>query len=205
MPFNHPILCCPLLFLLLVFPSTRVFSNESALCIRWPKYWNISFNISPSNEYSGLISFRIDWFDLLAVQGTLKRLLQHHISKASILWRSAFYIVQLSHPQMTTSKAIVLTIWTFVGRVRSLLFNALSKFVIAFLPRSKQPHGQYSPWNFPGQNTGVGSLSLFQGIFPTQGSNPGLPHCRWILYQLNQKGSPRLLELVAYPFSSRSS
>ena len=121
-----------------------------------------------------------------------------------------FFGIQLSlwsnsHPYMTTGKTTALTRWIFASKVMSLLFNILSRLVRAFLPRSKQPHGQYSPWNFPGQNTGVGSLSLFQGIFPTQGSNPGLPHCRWILYQLNQKGSPRLLELVAYPFSSRSS
>jgi len=119
MPSNHLILCCPLLLPPSIFPSTRVFSNESALLIRWPKYWSFSFNISPSNEYSGLISFRIDWLDLLAVQGTLKSLLQHHSSKASILWCSAFFIVQLSHPYMTTGKIIALTRWTFVGKVMS--------------------------------------------------------------------------------------
>ena len=117
MPSNHLILCCPLLLLPAVFPSIRVFSNESALPIRWPKYWSFSFNISPSNEYSGLISLRIDWLDLLAVQGTLKSLLQHHSSKASILWHSAFFTVQLSHPYMTTGKTIALTRWTFVGKV----------------------------------------------------------------------------------------
>ena len=136
MPSNHLILCRPLLppsF----FPSIRVFSNESVLPIRWSKYWSFSFHISPSNECSGLISFRMDWLDLLAVQGTLKSFLQHHSSNTSILWCSAFYIVQLSHPYMTTGKAIALTIWTFVGKVMSLLFNTLSRFVIVFLPRSK--------------------------------------------------------------------
>ena len=139
MPSNHLILCRPLL-LPPVFPmreSIRVFYNELMLRIRWPKYWSFSFSISPSNEYSGLISFRIDWFDLLAVQGTLKSLLQHHNSKASILWHSAFFIVQLSHLYMTTGKTIALTIWTFVINVTSQLFNILSRFVIAFLLRSK--------------------------------------------------------------------
>ena len=121
-----------------IFPNIRVFSNELALHIRWPKYWSFSFSISPSNEYSGLISFRIDWFDLLAVQGSLKSLLQHHSSKPSILWCSAFFTVQLSHPYMTTGKTIVLTIQTFVSKVISLLFNTLSRFLIAFLPRSKR-------------------------------------------------------------------
>ena len=137
MPSNHLILCRPLLLLLLIPPSIRVFSNESTLCMRWPKYWSFSFNISPSNEHPGLISSRMDWLDLLAVQGTLKSLLQHHSSKASILWRSAFFIVQLSHPYMTTGKTIALTRWTFVGKEISLLFNMLSRLVIAFLPRSK--------------------------------------------------------------------
>ena len=137
-PFNHLILCCPLLLLPSIFPNIRVFSNESALCIRWPKYWSFSFNISPSDEHPGLISFRIDWLDLLAVQGTLKSLLQHHSSKASILLCSAFFIVQLSHPYMTTGKTIVLTRRTFVGKVMSLLFNMLSRLVINFLPRSKR-------------------------------------------------------------------
>ena len=127
----------PLLLLPSIFPSIRVFFNESVLHIRWPKYWSFSFSISPSNEYSGLISFRMDWLVLLAVQGTLKSLLQHHSSKASILWRSAFFIVQLSHPYMTTGKTIALTRWTFVGKVMSLLFNMLSRLVITFLPRSK--------------------------------------------------------------------
>ena len=121
---------------LLLRPSFRVFSNESVLCIRWPKYWSFSFSISPSNEFSGLISFRMDWLDLLAVQGTLKSLLQHHSSKASILLHSAFFIVQLSYPYMTTEKTIALTRWTFVGKVMSLLFNMLSRLVITFLPRS---------------------------------------------------------------------
>ena len=135
MPSNHLILCHPLLLPPSVFPSIRVFSSESVLCIRWPKDWSFSFNISPSNEYSGLISFRMDWFDLLAVQGTLKSLVQHHSSKASILWCSAFFIVQLSHPYMTTGKTIPLTRQTFVGKVTSLLFNMLSRLVITFLPR----------------------------------------------------------------------
>ena len=137
MPSNHLILCRPLYLLPSIFPSIRVFSNESVLCIRWPKYWSFSFNISPSNEYSGLISFRIDWLDLLAVQGTFKSLLQLRTSKASILQCSAFFIVQLSHRYMTTGKTIALTRWTFVGKVMSLLFNMLSSLVIAFLPRSK--------------------------------------------------------------------
>ena len=172
MPSNHLILCRPLL-LLSIFPSIRVFSNESVLCIRWPKHWNFSFSISPSNEYSGLISFRMDWFDLLVVQGTL---LQHHSSKASVLRRSAFFMVQLSHPYITTQKTMALIRRTFVGKVISLLFNT------------------------PGQNTGVDSFSLLQGIFPTQGSNPGLPQCRWILYQLRHKGSP-LGSLTVYKYS----
>jgi len=137
MPSNHLILCHPLLLLPSIFPSIRVFSNESVLWIRWPKYWSFSFSISPCNEHSGLISFRMDWLDLLAVQGTLKSLLQHHNSKASILWHSAYFIVQLSHPYMTTGKPIALTRWTFVGKVMSLLFNMLSRLVIAFLIRSK--------------------------------------------------------------------
>ena len=137
MPFNHLILCHPLLLLPSIFPSIRVFSNESALHIRWPKYWNFSFNISPSNEHPGLISFRMDWLDLLSVQWPLKSLLQHHSSKPSILLCSAFFIVQLSHPHMTTGKTITLARWTFVGKVMSLLFNMLSRLVITFLPRSK--------------------------------------------------------------------
>ena len=136
-PSNHLILCRPLLLPPSIFPSTRAFSSESVLRIRWPKYWNFSLSISPSNEHSGMISFRIDWFDLLAVQGTLKSLLQHHSSKASILRHSAFFTVQLSHPYMTTEKNIALTRWIFVGKVISLLFNMLVRLIIAFLPRSK--------------------------------------------------------------------
>ena len=137
MPSNHLILWHPLLLPPSIFPSIRVFSKESALHIRWPKYWSFSFNISPSNEHPGLISFRMDWLDLLAVQWTLKSLLQHHRSKASILWCSAFFIAQLSHPYMTTGKTIALTRQTFVDKVMSLLFNMVSRLVITFLPRSK--------------------------------------------------------------------
>ena len=137
MPSNYLILCRPLLLLPSIFPSIRVFSNESVLHIRWPNYWSFSFTISPSNEHPGLISFRMDWLDLLAVQRTLKSLLQHHSSKASILLCSAFFIVQLSHPYMTTGKKIALTRWTFVDKVMSLLLNMLSRLVINFLPRSK--------------------------------------------------------------------
>ena len=138
MPSNHLILYRPLFLLPSIFASIRVFSNESVLCIRWPKYWSFNFSISPSNDYSGLISFRIDWFDLLAVQGTLKSLLQHHSSKASIIQCSACFMVQLSHPYMTTGKTIALTRWTFVGKLMSLLFNMLSRLVITSLPRSKR-------------------------------------------------------------------
>ena len=137
MPSNHLILCCPLLLPPSIFPSIRVFSNELALCIWSPEYWNFSFSISPSNEYSVLISFRMDWLDLLAVQGTLKSLRQHRSSKASILQCSAFFIVQLSHPYMTTGKTIALAILIFVNKMMSLLFNMLARFVIAFCPRSK--------------------------------------------------------------------
>ena len=132
MPINHLILCCPLLLLPSISPSIRGFSNESALHIRWPKYWSLSLSIGPSNEYSGLISFRMDWLDLLAVQGTLKSLLQHHSSKTSILWCSAFFMVQLSHPYMASGKTIPLTRWTFVGKVISLLIDMLSRFAITF-------------------------------------------------------------------------
>ena len=138
MPSKHLILYGPVLLLPSIFPSIRVFSSESVLRIRWPKYWSFSFNISPSNEYSGLISFRMDWLDLLAVQGTLKSLHQRHSSKASILWHSASFMVQLSHQYMTTGKTIALTLWTFFGKVMSLLFNMLSTLVITFLPRSKR-------------------------------------------------------------------
>ena len=137
MPSNYLILCCPLLLLPSIPPSLRVFSNESTLRMRWPKYWSFSFSISPSNEHPGLVSFKMDWLDLLAVQGTLKSLLQHHSSKASILQRSAFFIAQLSHPYITTGKTIALTRRTFVGKVMSLLLNMLSRLVITFLPRSK--------------------------------------------------------------------
>ena len=139
MPSNHRILCHPLLLLPSFFPSIRVFSNKTVLCIRCPKYWRFSFNISPSNEYSGLISFRINWLDIFAIPETLKSLLQHHSSKASILWCSSLVIVQLSHPYMTTGKTIALTRWTFGGKVMSLLFNMLSKLVTALLSRSKHP------------------------------------------------------------------
>ena len=147
MPSNHLILCHPLLLPPSIFPSIRVFSNESVLCIRWPKYWSFSFSISPSDKYSGLISFRMNWLDLLAVQGALKSLLQHHSSRASILQYSAFFIVQLSHPYMTTGKTIALTRQTFVAKVMSLLFNMLSRLAITFLPRSK--HLLISWWQSP--------------------------------------------------------
>ena len=137
MPSSHLLLCRPLLLLPPIPPSIRLFSNESTLCMRWPKYWSFSFSIIPSKEHPGLVSFRMDWLDLLAVQGTLKSLLQHHSSKASILQHSAFFIVQLSHPYMTTGKTIALTRWTFFGKVMSLLFNMLSRLVLTFLPRSK--------------------------------------------------------------------
>ena len=136
MQSNHLILCRPFLVLSLIFPSIRILSDESTLCIRWPKYWSFSFNISPSNEQPGLISFRMGWLDLLEVQGTLKSFLQHHSSKASILWHSAFFVFQLSHPYMTTGKTITLTRRTFVGKIMSLVFNMLSRLVITFLPRS---------------------------------------------------------------------
>ena len=138
MPSSHLILCCPLLLPPSIFPSIRVFSNESVLRIRWSEYWSFTFSISPCNEYSGLISFRMDWLDLLAVQGTLKSLLQHHSSKASILWRSAVFIVQLPHPYMTTGKTIAFTRWAFVDKVMFLLFSMLSRLVVTFLPRSKR-------------------------------------------------------------------
>ena len=138
MPSSHLILCCPLLLLPPIHPSIRIFSNESTLCMRWPKYWNFRFRIIPSKEHPGLISFRIDWLDLFAVQGTLKSLLQHHSSKASVLWCSAFFTVQLSHPYMTTGKIIALTRRTFVDKVMALLLNMLTRLVITFLPRSKR-------------------------------------------------------------------
>jgi len=163
MPSNHLILCRPLLLLPSIFPRISVFSNESVLCIRWPKYWSFSFSISPSNEYSGLISFRMDWLDLLDVQGTLKSLLQYHSSKSSILQHSAFFMLQLSHPYMTTGKTIALTRWTFVGKVMSLLFNMLSRLVIAFLPRSKGL--LISRWSAVILEPPKNSLSLFS-LFP---------------------------------------
>jgi len=162
MPSNHLILCHPLLLLPSIFPSIRAFSNESILPIRWSTYWSFSFSISPSKEYSALISFRIDWFDLLAVQGTLKSLLQHHSSKASILQLSAFFMVQLLHPYMTTGKTIALTRWTFVGKVMSLFFNILSRLIIAFLPRSKHLLISWLQWFWSPKKY---SLSLFL-LFP---------------------------------------
>ena len=197
MPSIHLILCCPLLLLPPIPPSIRVFPNESTLCMRWPKYCNFSFSISPSNEYSGLISFRIDWFDLLAVQGTLRSLLQYHNSKATILWHSAFFIVQLSHPYLTTGKTIAFIIWTFVGKVMSLLFNMLFRFVTKFYsifcnglcavlclltqlclalcdPVHCSLPGSSVHGNSPGKNTGVGCHVRLQEIFPTQGLNRGL-------------------------------
>ena len=180
MPSNQLILCHPLLFLPSIFPSIRVFSNQSVLCIGWPKYWNFHFSISPSKEYSGLI-FRIDWFDLLAVQGTLKSFLQHHSSKASILLCSAFFIVQLSHPYMTNGKTTVLTTW-IVGKVMSLLFNILSRMVIAFLPRSK--HLLISWLQSPPAVISVQFSSITQSCptlcDPMNRSTPGLP----VHYQL---------------------
>ena len=155
MPSNHLILYRPLLLLPSIFPSIRVFSNESVLHIRWPKYWSFSFSISPSNAYSGLISFRTNWFDLLAVQGTLKSLLQHHSSKASILQQSAFFMVQLSHPYMTTGKTIALTRWTFVSKVMSLLFNILSRFVMSFPDSSVGKEFTCNVGN-PGSTPGLG-------------------------------------------------
>ena len=137
MPYNHLILCCPLLLLPPIPHSIMFFSNQSTLCMSWPKYWSFTFSISPFNEYPGLISFRMDWLDLLAAQGTLKSLLQHHSSKASIFWRSTFFTAQVSHPYMTSGKTITLTRWTYVGKIMSLLFNMLSRLVITFLPRSK--------------------------------------------------------------------
>ena len=166
MPSNHLILCHPLLLLPSIFPSIRVFSSESGLHIRWPEYWSFIFSINPSNEYSGLISFRMDWLDFLSVQRTLKSLLQHHSSKASILQRSAFFIVQLSHPYMTTGSESC-----------SVMFDFL------------WPHGLYSPWNSPSQNTGVGSNFFLQGIFPTQGLNP-LLHWQADSLPLSHQGSP---------------
>ena len=185
MPSNHLILFRPLLLLPSIFPSIRVFSSESALHIRWPKYWSFIFNISPSNEHSGLISFRMDWLDLLAVPGTLKSLLQHHSSKASILQCSAFFIVQLSHPYLTTGKTIALTRWTFVGKVMSLLFNMLSRLVVTFLPRSKVKSFScvrlfVTPWTVAYQapwSVGFSRQEYWSGLpfpFPGDLPNPGI-------------------------------
>ena len=230
---KHLSLCHPLLLLPSIFPSIRVFSSESALRMRWPKYWSFSFNIIPSKEIPGLISFRMDWLDLLAVQGTLKSLLQHHSSNSSIHRCSAFFTVQLSLPYMTTGKTIALTRRTLVGKVMSLLLNILSGLVINFLPRSKclliswlqspsavilepkkiksdtvstfphlfaqsclilcdhidcSPPGSSVHGDSPGKNTGMGCHALLQGIFLTQGLDPGLLYCRQILYQLNTQG-----------------
>ena len=165
MPSNHLILCHPLLLPSSIFPSIRVFSNESALRMRWPKYWSFSFNISPPNEHSGLISFRMDWLDLLAVQGTLKSLLQYHSSKASIFWCSALFTVQLSHLYITTGKTIALTRWTFVSKVMSLLFNMLSRLVITFLPRSKSLNFMTAITICSDLGAPQNSLSLFP-LFP---------------------------------------
>ena len=174
MSSNPLILYRPLLLLPSIFPSIRVHSNESALCIRWPKYWSFSFNVSPFNEHQGRISFRMDWLYPLAVQGTLKSLLQHHSSKASLL---------------RCSGALK---WKWKSLSRDYLSQLVKEGTLSFENFSFDslwPHGLYSPWNSPGQNTGVGSLSLVQGIFPIQGSNPGLPHCWQILHQLSLKGS----------------
>ena len=179
MPSNHLILCCPLFLLPSIFPSIRVFSNESVLRIMRPNYWSFNFSITPSNEYSGLISFRIDWFDLLAVQGTLKSLLQHHSSKTSIQCSLAFFMVQLSHPHMTSGKIMK---WSVSHLV---VYDSL-------WPSGLKLTRLLCPWNSPGKNTGMGSHSLLQGIFLTQGSNPGLLHCRQILYQLTHQGSLQL-------------
>ena len=193
MPSSHLILCRPLLLLPSVFPSIIVFSNESTLHMRWPKYWSFCFSISPFNEYSGLISFRMDWLDLLAVQGTLKSLLWHHSSKASIFWCSAFFTVQLSHPYMTTGKTIALTRWTFVGKVMSLLFNMLSE-----VTQSCPAFCDHMDCSLPGSSIhGVfqakileGFAILLQGIFLIQGLNPGFLHCRQIHYRLSHQGRP---------------
>ena len=170
---NRLILCHPLLLPPSIFPSIRVFSNESVLPIRWPNYWSFSFSISPSNEYSGLISFRMDWLDLRAAQGTLKSLLQHHSSKASILQCLAFSMVQLSHPYMTTGKTLALTRWTFVGKAMSLLFNMLSRMVILFLPRSKCLFNFMTAWNSGGEKLFWGREAFYAG-----GVFLSLPHSR---------------------------
>ena len=178
MPSSHLILCRPLLLLPPIPPSIWVFSNESVLCIRWPKDWSFSFSISPSSEYSGLISFTIDWFDLLAVQGTFKSLLQQHSSKASILRCSAFFLVQLSHPCVTTGKTIPLTRWTFVGKVMFLLFNMLSRLVIAFLSRSKSP---LISWQSPSAVILDFPSSCQQFAFPPMAEEGGFPFFQSLL------------------------
>ena len=183
MSSNHLILCPPLFLLPLIFPSIRVFSNELALCIRWPKYW--SFSISPSNEYLGFISFWIDWFYLLAVQGTLNNLLQHF----SLVHLPFFFLFAMS--------------FNF-GSNWHPFFSYNESESCSVMSNSPRPWTVY-PWNSPGHNTGVDNLSLLQGVFPAQGWNPGLPHCRWILLSAEPQGGPRILECVAYPFSSRSS
>ena len=182
MPSNHLIFCHPLLLLPSIFPSIRVFSNESALYIRWPKYWSFSFSISPSNEYSGLISFRMDWLDLLAVHGTLKRILQHHSSKASVLWHSAFFTVQLSHPYMTTGKTIALTRRTF-DEVK--LLSHVRLFATPWTIAYQAPPSM----GFPRQEYWSGLPFPSPGNFLTQGSNPGLLHCRQMLCRLSHQGS----------------
>ena len=185
MPSNHLILCRPLLLPPSIFPSIRVFSNESVFHIRWSKYWSFSFNISPSNEYSWMISFRTDWLDLLVIQGPLKSLLQHQSSKASVLWHSSFFIVQLSHPYLTTGKTIDLTRWTFVGKVMSLLFNMLSRLVVTFLPRSKLKSFScvrlfVTPWTVAYQapwSVGFSRQEYWSGLpfpFPGDLPNPGI-------------------------------
>ena len=183
MPSNHLILCCPLLLPPSIFPSIRVFPNESALRIRWPKYWSFSLNISPSNEYSGQISFRMDWLDLLAVQGTLKSLLQHHSSKASILWRSAFFVVQLSHPYMTTGKTIALTRQTFVGKIMSLLLICcLGWYPLTPHQKRKKKIGVYPLWGGGGMLdfTGSPSLKISTRNFPWGGGKGASDyHTHW--------------------------
>ena len=190
MPSHCLILCHPLLLLPSIFPSIRVFSNELALRIRWPKYW--SFSISPSSEFSGLISFRVDWFFRLAVQGTLESLLQHHSWKVSILRCSAFFVIQLSHSYVTSGKTIA---WTMEWQKKDQTYSSysevksLSRVQLFATPWTVACTRLLCPWDFLGKSTGVGCHFLLQGIFPTQGSNPGLPHCRQMLYRLSHQGS----------------